>query len=71
MLEQVGMGRQLVVDVAVLEVVVEGLAVLEAGGHVYTDVETVALGELGGGGGGYLLVQPGLLHFGPGQEFWQ
>jgi hypothetical protein len=44
MLEQVGIGRQLVVDVTGFDVVVEGLAVLEAGGHVYTDVETVALG---------------------------
>ena len=44
MLEQVGIGRQLLVDVAGFEVVVDGLAVLEAGGHVYTDVETVALG---------------------------
>jgi hypothetical protein len=44
MLEQVGMGRQLVVDVTGFDVVVEGFAVLEAGGHVYTDVETVALG---------------------------
>jgi hypothetical protein len=65
----VGTGGQLVVDVTGFDVVVEGLAVLEAGGHVYTDVEIVAL-ELGPGGG-FLETQPGLLQLGPGQEFWQ
>lgn len=75
-LELVGMGTQLVVDAAAFELVVDGLAddgladEVAAAGQVQTDVEYVAVG-FEGPGGGFLEVHPPLLQFPPGQKFPQ
>lgn len=69
MLEFVGTGTQLVLEVVVLEVVgVDGG--VDFAGQVYTEVEMVGLGGVQFGGG-FLAVQLALLQFPPGQLFWQ